>query len=425
MNVSDETHFLALAGALGGEHAIFAVDADRKVTFWSAGAEALLGYTADEVLGRSCLESNRCLNCMRECGVARLRTIDGAALTLIAKDGSEVRVRKYARALGEGPDFEGAVEVLVPRPHRAPDLEHEDFHGMSSADAAMKRMFELIRNVGPSDVSVLLRGDSGTGKELAARAVHAESLRRELPFIAVNCAALSPSLLESELFGHVRGAFTGAVRRRDGLFKRADGGTLFLDEVAEIPLDLQAKLLRVLQDQTFTPVGGSEPVRVDVRIVGATHTSLRERVADGRFREDLMYRLRVVPLFIPPLRERKADIELLFWHFVEARNQAGPRRIEKVAPVAMRALLDHGWPGNVRELQNVVQYAFAVGRGSELLLDELPPEFRERRRRPDPTDEATRIRRALEDADGRVGRAAEALGMSRPTFWRKRKKHGI
>jgi DNA-binding NtrC family response regulator len=216
-----------------------------------------------------------------------------------------------------------------------------------------------------------------------------------------------------------------------------------------MPLDLQAKLLRVLQDQTFIPVGGERAVRVDVRIVSATHRALREEVKAGRFREDLLYRLRVVPIFLPPLRERRGDIALLLRHFIARHNAPGPRRIEGIAPEAMRALLDHRWPGNVRELGNVVEYAFAVGRGPELLLDELPPEFRTpdslapgkpqadnpvpektraRYRRTGyglETDEAVEIRGALQQAGGRIDEAARITGMSRATFWRKRKRYGV
>jgi DNA-binding NtrC family response regulator len=249
--------------------------------------------------------------------------------------------------------------------------------------------------------------------------------------------------LESELFGHVRGAFTGAVRDHAGLFQRADGGTLFLDEVAEFPMELQAKLLRVLQERTFTPVGGTREFRVDVRIVAATHRSLREAVREGRFREDLMYRLRVVPVFLPALRERRQDITLLLWHCIDRHNERGPRRIEEIDPSAMRLLLDHAWPGNVRELQNVVEYAFAVGRGPVLLAEDLPPEFREflppvaasippllQTVRADALtlpvmDEAQQIRQALLRYPRAMDEAARSLGMSRSTFWRKRKAHGV
>lgn len=426
MSVSPETQALVeVMTSAWPDAAVFVVDDERRVVLWSPGAERLLGFTEDALLGRSCLEGNRCSTCIRGCGVAEYGRIDGALLTLHDIDGEPVPVRKYARALtDEHGNFRGAVEVLVPAPAAPPsDRELESFHGLFSRDPAMRRAFDILRRVASGDASVLIRGESGTGKELAARAVHDESSRRDALFLAVNCAALTPSLLESELFGHVRGAFTGAVRSRDGLFKRADGGTLFLDEVAELPLELQAKLLRVLQEQIFTPVGGSTPIRVDVRIVAATHRGLRARVADGLFREDLMYRLRVVPVFLTPLRERVQDVEMLLWRFIRQRNEVGARQVVEIEPEAMRSLLNHGWPGNVRELMNVVQYAFAVGQGPRLVLNDLPPEFHlSPARKADP---ATRIRDALSAEHGNIGRAAERLGVSRATFWRMRRKHSI
>ena len=256
------------------------------------------------------------------------------------------------------------------------------------------------------------------------------------PFLAINCAALSSNLLESELFGHVRGAFSGAIKDHAGLFNQANGGTLFLDEVAELPLELQAKLLRVIQERVYTPVGDTRSYNVDIRIVAATHRALREEVKAGRFREDLMYRLRVVPIFIPPLRERREDINLLLAHFIEQHNQKGLRQIEKIDPQAMRVLLDYQWKGNIRELQNVLEYAFVVGRGSILRISELPPEFRES---PIPTptkdpanpivlsatEEKQAIELALIQCNGKVNAAAKLLDMSRATFWRKRKAYGL
>ena len=357
-------------------------------------------------------------------------------LTLYRADGEPIALRKTARAFfdDEG-EFAGGVEVLVRDPSQAavappvPDQPVESFHGLSSVDPAMFQVFETCRRVAETEVPVLARGESGTGKELVARAIHLESGRASRPFVAVNCAALTASLMESELFGHVKGAFTGALRDREGIFRQADGGTLFLDEVAELPLDLQAKLLRVLEEGEVSPVGGSSAIAVDVRHVAATHRSLRRRVASGQFREDLMFRLRVVPIFLPPLRERRGDVVALLWRFIGERNQAGPRFVERIAPDAMRALLDYRWPGNVRELRNVIDYAFAVGRGAEIRLDELPPELREvappLQPKSEYVDEPTRIRTALRESGGHIGKAAERLGVSRPTLWRWRKKWGI
>lgn len=313
----------------------------------------------------------------------------------------------------------------------------ENFHGIISRSPAMRDVFRIIQNAAQTEATVLVRGESGAGKELVAKAIHQLSARHDAPFLAVNCAALTSNLLESELFGHVRGAFTGAIKDHDGLFKRANGGTLFLDEVAEMPLELQAKLLRVIQERNYVPVGGNHSINVDVRIVAATHRSLREEVKLGRFREDLMYRLRVVPVFLPPLRERREDIGLLIWHFINKHNDKRMRVIEKIDPDAMKVLLDYRWPGNVRELHNVVEYAFAVGRGATLRLSELPPEFREQKTfeysnstmkktvKWNAEEESEAIKKALTECQGRTGDAANMLGMSRATFWRKRKRHSI
>ena len=307
----------------------------------------------------------------------------------------------------------------------------QNFHGLISRSPAMRDVFQIIQNAAETEATVLVRGESGSGKELVARAIHDLSSRATAPFLAVNCAALSSNLLESELFGHVRGAFTGAIKDHHGLFQRAHGGTLFLDEVAEMPLELQAKLLRVIQERNFLPVGGVNSIPVNVRLVAATHRSLREEVKNGHFREDLMYRLRVVPIYLPPLRERREDISVLLWHFIELHNTQNRRKIEEIEPEAMRLLLDYSWHGNIRELQNVVEYAFAVGRETILRATELPPEFREIEQAPVTVtktlvdrDEKSAIARALSESKN-VNIAAQSLGMSRATFWRKRKLYGL
>lgn len=419
------------------EAAVFAVDADRNVVLWSEGAERLLGFGAEEVLGQHCLKANRCEHCMVGCGIAEHGRVDRMLLRLYNAKGELVRARKTAQAFF-GPDgsFLGGVEALFPvvetEAHESQVRLPESavtFHGMTSRDPAMLRIFDTCRNVAESSANVLVRGESGTGKELVARAMHAGGTRSAGPFVAVNCASLTPTLMESELFGHVKGAFTGAVVERRGIFEQAHGGTLFLDEVAELPLELQAKLLRVLEQREVTRVGGATPIAVDVRIVAATHRSLRQAVKAGRFREDLMYRLRVVPIFLPPLRERRSDVGILLSRFIGEHNLSGPRVVDSVAPEAMRLLLDHPWPGNVRELRNGVEYAFAVGRGPEIRLEHLPPDLRPSAHAVDrassPSDEASRIRDALRRSDGHIGRAAALLGMSRPTLWRKRKKLGM
>ncbi len=372
--------------------------------------------------------------------------------------------RPIARALAEG----RAVSAVVPRPRAAGDVVLNvralplrdgdappawlllldaaaealggegpvDFHGLLTRDPAMKRVFRIMEKVARTDTNVLVRGDTGAGKELVARAVHALSPRRAGPFRALNCAALPPTLLESELFGHVRGAFTGAVRDNPGHFRLADGGTLFLDEVAELPLELQAKLLRVLETRTVIPLGGPDPVPVDVRIIAATHRALRVEVEAGRFRADLMFRLRVVPIFLPPLRARSGDVMLLAQRFIDELNARGDRRVERVAPGAQAVLERHDWPGNVRELRNVLEYAFVVGDGPVLIESDLPPELLDptlvggqapaANVPPDRDDtEVDRIRHALERAGGNRERAARMLGVSRATLWRRMKAAGL
>ena len=324
---------------------------------------------------------------------------------------------------------------LVPEPDTL--TPHTNFHGILSQSSTMEPVFQIIKNAARTDSTVLVRGESGSGKELVAKAIHTLSSRNKQPFLAINCATLSANLLESELFGHVKGAFTGAVNNHTGLFQRAHKGTLFLDEIAELPLELQAKLLRVIQERTLTPVGGNQSVTIDVRLVASTHHSLRERVTHGLFRADLMYRLRVVPIFIPPLKERREDIQLLLWHFTKQNNLKKFRIISKISPKAMQALLNHSWPGNIRELQNILEYAFVVGQGSTLHYSELPPEFKTVKENLSPTpnihfsgaltieQERTAIQNALTQYRGKINPAAESLGMSRATFWRKRKQHNL
>ena len=307
---------------------------------------------------------------------------------------------------------------------RPAGLRLQSFHGIYTVAPQIEALFATLRRVARADCTVLLGGETGTGKELVARAIHAESPRRKAPFQAVNCATFSPTLLESELFGHVHGAFTGAVRDREGLFVLADRGSLFLDEIAEIPLDLQGKLLRVMQEKTFIPVGATRPVTVNVRVISATNKILRQEVAAGRFREDLSYRLRVVPVYLPPLRERRGDIEALFWHFVDEMNGGGPRRIEGITRAAMDAIRSYSWPGNVRELRSAIEYAFVVGEGPILDVAHLPPEPRGQ---PPPgmssvslaDTERDRMLAALTRHRGRRAAAAVELGISRSTLWRR------
>jgi transcriptional regulator with PAS, ATPase and Fis domain len=347
-----------------------------------------------------------------------------------------------ATPIGDGERIGWIVWISDSQPAVSADAPPVLFHGMWTRHPGMKRVYHITTRAASRDVTILVRGPTGAGKELLARAIHELSPRAAGPFRVINCAALPPNLLESELFGHVKGAFTGAVRDNLGIFRAAHRGTLFLDEVAEMPLDLQAKLLRVLETRTILPVGGTDGVEVDVRIVAATHQSLRAAVEQGRFRADLMYRLRVVPIFLPSLAARRGDVELLADHFIQELNAGGGRRITRISPDALDALNSYAWPGNIRELRNALEYAYVIGDGPVLAEADLPPEIsgfdHEGGIGPSAaipgaaapatitaTSEARRIQLALERTAGNRERAAQLLGMSRVTLWRRMRTYGL
>ncbi len=313
------------------------------------------------------------------------------------------------------------------------------FAGIVGQSLQMQELFALIRSIAETDVTVLIQGETGTGKELIARAVHYNGPRRGRRFVAINCGALSETLLESELFGHEKGAFTGAIAQRKGIFEVADGGTLFLDEVSEISPNTQVKLLRVLQDGEFQRIGGHETIRVDVRIVAATNKIVEDLVAQGLLRQDLYYRLNVFPLRVPSLRERAEDIPLLVGHLIEKFNARLAKQVNGTSTAAMAVLLGHRWPGNVRELENVIQRMMVVAKGDVLEVPDLPGELRgsddgEAERARDLkgiTRESTKIveREAIVEAlarsGGNVTRAAKALGVSRATLQNRMKLYGL
>ncbi|MEK6629880.1 MAG: sigma-54 dependent transcriptional regulator, partial [Acidobacteriota bacterium] len=287
------------------------------------------------------------------------------------------------------------------------------------------------RSAARSQSTVLILGESGTGKELVARAIHAESPRHGAPFVAVSCAALTETLLESELFGHEKGSFTGAFARRKGKFESAHGGTLFLDEIGDISPKLQLDLLRVLEDRTFCRVGGSEPVEVDVRIVAATNRDLRKAVDEGQFRDDLFYRLNVIPILLPPLRDRREDIPLLVEHFLEHLNVETSRHIDGISSEALALLMRHDWPGNVRELRNVLERGMVVAQGSLIMPEDLG--LMPSQRQPNAFDmgltldevEHRHVAAVLRHAGGNVTQAARLLDIDRVTLYNKIKKYGL
>ena len=311
------------------------------------------------------------------------------------------------------------------------------FRELVGRSASMERVFETVRQAAASRSTILVTGESGTGKELVAKALHRLSPRSAGPFVTVHSGALPPDLLESNLFGHVRGSFTGAVADKKGLFKAADGGTIFFDEIGTVPIDTQAKLLRVLQEREFTPVGAVEPIHSDVRVIAATNADLTKAVAEGRFREDLFYRLCVITVNLPPLRERKDDIPLLVETLLARAAAENGRAVPSVTPAAMKALLDHDWPGNVRELENVLERALVLGHGM-LGLDQLPDPVRRSvpRAAAFPAEglsfkdavgayERALLAAALGRANGVQKRAAELLGLKPTTLNEMLKRHGM
>jgi two-component system response regulator HydG len=307
--------------------------------------------------------------------------------------------------------------------------------GIIGRSAPMRALLERMNRVAPTDTTVLISGETGTGKELVARGVHALSPRAKKPFVAVNCSALAEGLLESELFGHVRGAFTSAARDRAGVFEAADSGTLFLDEIGTTTPGLQSRLLRALQEREITRVGSSTPIRVDVRVIAATNVDLRSLVADGKFREDLYYRLAVYPLNVPPLRERMTDIPLLVEHaLAQLRGRIPGAASLTVSPLAMRLLRQYQWPGNVRQLIAALESAaISAGEGGRIEAQHLPDEIRDSQETHGarykassaPDDERAAIEAALAHTGGTLSRAAELLGMGRTTLWRKMRAYGI
>jgi DNA-binding NtrC family response regulator len=318
---------------------------------------------------------------------------------------------------------------------RAEVTDRYRFESIIGSSEKMKEVLDLAGRVAVSDASLMITGESGTGKELLARGVHFNSRRAEGPFVAVNCAAIPEALIESELFGHVKGAFTGAVKDKEGKFELADGGTLFLDEIGDLRIDMQAKILRALQEREVDRVGGGRPVSVDVRVIAATNKDIERAVKEGAFREDLYYRLNVITLFIPPLRERKEDIPLLISHFLKKFNKDSDVRVDSGA---LSVLIEYGWPGNVRELENVIERASVLKRGALVTRDELPEKLK--KEKPGVEDiilnlpeqgisledlEKKLIVKALDKHRGNQTRAAEYLGITRPTLIYRMEKFGL
>ena len=432
---------------------LMVVDPKGSILFMNPAAERLTGYQAEDLIGQSC----RVLNCTGcdifdrgegkdWCNLYVTGEVRGKECLISNKDQRAIQVLKNASVLRDSTgEMIGAIETftditeIVRQRQEIDSLRRscrldEGFHGIVGESAVMQQLFELIDNVAPSDAPVLIHGQSGTGKELVARAIHETSSRNTKPFIKVNCAALNENLLESELFGHEKGAYTGADRTRIGRFEAAHEGTIFLDEIGDIPLSTQIKLLRVLEEKEIERVGDHKPISVDVRIISATNKDLEDMVAHKLFREDLFFRINVFPLFCPSLSERTEDIPLIIQNFIEQNSDSGTKKISGLTPEALEAMLTYLWPGNVRELRNAIEYAFVLCPGGWIDKKHLPPKVTTPSQAPASFNKANsgawnqereRLIQTLRQVEGNQSEAARLLGVSRVTIWKRIKKYGI
>jgi len=411
---------------------IIAHDMNRRIFFFNTEAERVTGYRRDEVLGRDCHDAFGTPFCGERCSFCESAPNPAEksdyTLNITTKSGEARRIEMTVTSMrdGEG-QFTGVlasfrdITDLFSLQMRADELTR--FGGIIGRDSKMLAIFSQIRDVAGYDYPVHISGETGTGKELVANAVHQESRHSAGPFVPINCGALPEGLIESELFGHVKGAFSGAIRDKKGRFELADGGTIFLDEVAELSTNMQSRLLRFLQEGRFERVGGETTVRVNVRVLSATNKNLKEEVRRNRFREDLFYRLNVIPIELPPLRERKLDIPLLIDRFLNEAARRYGKKPMKVSNRALSRLMDYRWPGNVRELQNAVQFAFVRCNGKVITPEDLPIELRASadlpgRRGPSRKLEPDSVKSALVRTGGNKARAAKVLRVGRATLYR-------
>ncbi|MGB5158526.1 sigma-54 interaction domain-containing protein [Desulfobacterium sp. N47] len=433
---------------------VMIVDKAGNIVFVNKAFESITGYPYQEVIGKSCMLL-ACDTCevFRQtqddiwCELFKTGTLDMRRCRLTRKDGRHVDVIKNASVLRDLKDkVMGAVETItditeiIKKDTRITALRDQlcsenGFQGMLGASVAIERVFELISNVATSDAPIIIFGESGTGKELVARAIHDIGQRKNKPFVKVNCAALNESLLESELFGHVKGAFTGAHKGREGRFEAAHGGDIFLDEIGDLPLITQIKLLRVLEEKTIERVGDNKPIRVDVRIITATNKNLETLVKNGSFREDLFYRINVIPIYVPPLRKRREDIPLFVDHSIQRIRLKTGKDIKGIDDNAMRLLMTYEWPGNIRELKSAFEYAAVSCQESIIKPHNFPPNIyqqnispvtKSKKSKPDRIAvKKTQIIEALKQADGNQSEAARILGISRVTVWSRMKRFDI
>ncbi len=423
---------------------VMTIDRDWRILSWNRAAEKITGFHKEEVIGQECSTLFRSNVCREQCPVDKAlscgRPYQDVEVAIRNKNNNCIYLLVNAAPLYDPTgNIIGGLETFRDVSQNRWMLEQLEHHlgydNIVGRSRPMIRVFEKLASLLDKDTTVLIQGESGTGKELVARALHFHSVRKDKSFVALNCSAIPEGLLESELFGHAKGAFTGAGRSRVGKFELANGGTLFLDEIAEISQAVQVKLLRVLEEREFTRVGDNRKIKIDVRLVAATNKNLYQSVLDGAFREDLYYRLSVYPLDLPPLRERRDDIPLLVNHFIERFNLQMGKRVQGLADGVLDALEGHSWPGNVRELANALEHAFVHAKGVLILVNDLPERILRagdqtsagRTSRVKTLDDVERemILHALRESDWNRSKAAKRLGMSRSTLWRKMERFSI
>jgi two-component system response regulator HydG len=432
---------------------VMIVDIKGTIVSVNKGLVRITGYTEEELIGKPCsmLNCNICEIARGNkgghwCNLFRDGALSMRRCALVKNDGSYTHVLKNASLLHDTRgQILGAVETMTDITEIIEkdiqieafrrELKAEDgFQGILGISAPMQRVFDMVTNAAQSDAPVIIFGESGTGKELISKAIHDIGKRKQQPFIKVNCAALTESLLESELFGHVKGAFTGAYQNREGRFEAARDGDIFLDEIGDLPLATQVKLLRVIEDKIIERVGDNKPIPIDARIISATHKDLLQLIEQGAFREDLFYRINVIPIAIPPLRERVEDIPIIADSFFRRLQLKSGKTMEGISNDAMGALLNYSWPGNVRELKSAFEYAFVTCQEKLIQPYHLPPAIFKGKNSPAAApkthadqDEIKKkqLVEALERTNGNQSKAAQILGISRVTVWNRIKRFNI